>query len=300
MRIVTRPDFDGVVCAALLYEAETIDHAVKWVQPHKVQHSQVDIDKGDILANLPYDDRCTLWFDHHYSNKTDRTFEGDYRLAPSAARVVFDYYHGRFPRNFTPLVRMADRVDAADFSRKDVLSPQNDPYFLLSLTISEAMYGQGDEAYLNRLVCLFRRTDSDAVFDDAEVQARCRETIGHNDVFKKWVSSHAVLKGDISVVDFRSAYAMPNANPFLIFTIFPHTIANIDISYLDDRKTKVRINVGYNIFNPACRVNIGMMLSRFGGGGHAAAGGCVLDAAGADDRIDEILSILNANKTPEP
>jgi len=92
MRIVTRPDFDGVVCAALLYEAEKITEPVKWVRPNDVQKGRVDIRKGDIMANLPYDERCSLWFDHHYSNRINRPFKGAFKLAPSAAGVIFEYY----------------------------------------------------------------------------------------------------------------------------------------------------------------------------------------------------------------
>jgi oligoribonuclease NrnB/cAMP/cGMP phosphodiesterase (DHH superfamily) len=65
MRIVTRPDFDGVVCAVLLYEAENVNVPVKWVEPNDMQKGIVDIHEGDIVANLPYDERCALWFDHH-------------------------------------------------------------------------------------------------------------------------------------------------------------------------------------------------------------------------------------------
>ena len=88
MRIVTRPDFDGLVCAVLLFEAENITEPVKWVEPHEIQKKLVDIKDGDIMANLPYDERCSMWFDHHYSNMIDKTFEGSFGIAPSAAGVV--------------------------------------------------------------------------------------------------------------------------------------------------------------------------------------------------------------------
>ncbi|MBW2563261.1 MAG: exopolyphosphatase, partial [Deltaproteobacteria bacterium] len=68
MRIVTRPDFDGVVCAALLYETEEITEPVKWVEPSDIQKGMIEIRTGDIIANLPYNEKCSLWFDHHYTN----------------------------------------------------------------------------------------------------------------------------------------------------------------------------------------------------------------------------------------
>ena len=53
MRVVTRPDFDGVVCAALLMDALRIDTSILWTQPSDMQHRRVDIREGDVVANLP-------------------------------------------------------------------------------------------------------------------------------------------------------------------------------------------------------------------------------------------------------
>ncbi len=68
MRIVTRPDFDGIVCAVLLYETEDITEPILWVSPNDMQKGKIDIKKGDIIANLPYNENCSMWFDHHFSN----------------------------------------------------------------------------------------------------------------------------------------------------------------------------------------------------------------------------------------
>ena len=91
MRIVTRPDFDGIVCAVLLYAVETIDQPVKWVSPNDMQKNRVDIQKDDIIANLPYNENCSLWFDHHFSNQLRYPVPGRFRIAPSAAGVVFEH-----------------------------------------------------------------------------------------------------------------------------------------------------------------------------------------------------------------
>ena len=90
MRIVTRPDFDGIVCAVLLYEVETIDQPIKWVSPNDMQKNRVEIKEGDIIANLPYNENCSLWFDHHFSNQLRRPVAGVFRIAPSAAGIVYE------------------------------------------------------------------------------------------------------------------------------------------------------------------------------------------------------------------
>ncbi|MGA8180357.1 MAG: exopolyphosphatase, partial [Desulfobacterales bacterium] len=168
MRIITRPDFDGVVCAALLYEAEKITESVKWVEPNDMQRGMVDVRTGDIIANLPYDDRCTLWFDHHHTNKIDKPFEGAFKIAPSAARVIFEFYNGRFNRDYSELIQQTDKIDAADLSLDEVLYPEKYGLVLLSMTV---LGRDGyDEGYWNRLVHLLRKSNIDEVLKDPEVQ----------------------------------------------------------------------------------------------------------------------------------
>ena len=101
MRIVTRPDFDGVVCAALLYEVENVKEPVRWVEPNDMQMGLIDVQEDDIIANLPYGGDCALWFDHHFTNKIDKPFKGIFRDAPSAARIIYEYYQGKFKRDYS-------------------------------------------------------------------------------------------------------------------------------------------------------------------------------------------------------
>ena len=84
MRIVTRPDFDGIVCAVLLVDALHIHTPIKWVGPDDIQKGRVDILPGDIIANLPYHEKCSVWFDHHVSNRQDFDFKGNFAIEPSA------------------------------------------------------------------------------------------------------------------------------------------------------------------------------------------------------------------------
>ncbi|MBF0574073.1 MAG: exopolyphosphatase, partial [Desulfamplus sp.] len=62
MRIVTRPDFDGIVCAVIILEAHTKELPIVWIEPAEVQNGSADIKSGDIMANLPFDERCSVWF----------------------------------------------------------------------------------------------------------------------------------------------------------------------------------------------------------------------------------------------
>ena len=52
-RLVTRSDFDGLVCAVLLSELELIDD-ILFVHPKDMQDGKIEITERDITTNLPY------------------------------------------------------------------------------------------------------------------------------------------------------------------------------------------------------------------------------------------------------
>jgi len=296
MRIVTRPDFDGIVCAVLLRQALGIDTPVYWVEPGEVQGKTARIQAGDILANLPYDPRCSLWFDHHVSNRPDHDFEGAFAVAPSAAGVLHGYYKasGHLDDRFDNLVYHTDIIDAADLTRDQVLHPEDYPHILLSMTIQNR---DGNEApYWDRLVDLLRTEPMELVMADPDVKTRCEEVIRQNRDFEEHLKTHTRVSGPVSITDFRSLDPVPSGNRFLVYCLFPDTLASVKIRYRDAEKIQVLVSIGHNIFNRGCRVNAGHLLARYGGGGHEGAGGCTLAAAGAQEKIDEMLIVLKANE----
>jgi len=297
MRIVTRPDFDGIVCAVLLSDALTITKPTAWVEPGDMQRNRVDIRSGDIIANLPYHENCALWFDHHYSNRIAAPFEGLYRVAPSAAGLVAEYYRDRFRRKFSELVRQADKIDAAELTPEEVQFPENHPYLILSMTITG--HEKNDESYWNRLVDLLGSQSMDAVMADAEVERRCAQTVERNRAYEAYLQAHTRMIGQVAVTDFRSLDTPPSGNRFLVYSLFPKSIVNVKIRYASENPDKVLLSVGHSIFNRNCHVNVGAMLSRFGGGGHKGAGACSFPAHQAEETIARIIEILVNNQKEE-
>ncbi|MDR1637509.1 MAG: exopolyphosphatase, partial [Treponema sp.] len=128
MRLLTRSDFDGLACGALLMYLGLIEDW-KFVHPKDIQDGLVDVTDNDILANIPYIKGCKLWFDHH-SSETERLgsrtyFEGVSRPAPSCARVVYDYYGGDAKLGrFARMIEYVDKVDSGDLSADEILDPK--------------------------------------------------------------------------------------------------------------------------------------------------------------------------------
>jgi hypothetical protein len=262
-----------------------------------MQRGLVDVRQGDIIANLPHDDRCTLWFDHHHTNEIDKPFEGAFKLAPSAAGVIFEYYKDRFKHDYTELITATDKIDSADLSMDEVLYPEKHGVVLLSMTVLGR--DEYNERYWNRLVHLFRKSKIDQVLKDSEVKARCDAAIEKNKLYKDILKKHTVLNDHVSITDFRVFNKMPTGNRFLVYSLFPEAVVSVKIRYDEKDKKKVAVSVGHSIFNRNCKVNVGVMLSAFEGGGHRAAASCRFDVDKANDYIPKIIDILLKNEDNE-
>jgi oligoribonuclease NrnB/cAMP/cGMP phosphodiesterase (DHH superfamily) len=294
MRIVTRPDFDGVVCAVLLFEAEAISVPVMWAAPNDMQKGLVKIQSGDIIANLPYDDRCSLWFDHHFSNRIRHPFKGLFSMAPSAAGLIFKYYQEQFNRDYTKLVLETDRIDSADLSLDEILLPERFPFVLLSMTIQD--HTMSDEPYWNHLVNLLREYPIKDVMSDPDVRKRCDEKIQENQSYQTLLEKHTVLKDNIAITDFRQFDTLPRGNRFLVYSMFPDAFASIKIGFQDKTKEMMVVKIGHSILNKNCRVNVGQLLSYFEGGGHPGAGSCRFHVSKAQEYLEKIVDILVKNE----
>jgi hypothetical protein len=297
MRIVTRPDFDGVVCAVLLLDVFEGQPAVVWAEPNELQKGLVPIQAGDIIANLPYHEACELWFDHHYTNRIHTPFKGCFELAPSAAGLIFEHYSGQFSREFGALVHAADRIDSADLTMNEVLHPESNPFILLSMTISSehAVHDQ----YWDKVVELLLRHDIEDVIEDPEVNQRCQSVLTQNERYAVYLRENTCLVQHVSVTDFRGFDAVPVGNRFLVYCLYPEAMVNLRIHYEDRTRQTVVVHAGHSIFNRNCRVNLGLMLTEFGGGGHRGAASSRFPVAKADQYIAKITDTLVKNENNE-
>jgi oligoribonuclease NrnB/cAMP/cGMP phosphodiesterase (DHH superfamily) len=294
MRIVTRPDFDGVVCAVLIAEALDIRRPALWLEPNDFKLGRTDIRAGDIIANLPFHPDCEIWIDHHATNAADRPFKGLLGDAPSAARLVFDYFSPRLQRDFSELVEWADRIDSADITRDMVAHPEKYDYVLLSMTVSGE--DRGDEPYWNRLVGLLRHGSIHAAMADPEAAERCHWVVQQNARYAEILKTCTRLKRHVSITDLRPIENAPSGNRFLAYSLFPDALVNVRIRYESACADSVIVNIGHSIFNPGCKVHVGRLLAAFGGGGHRGAASARFPAALAQEYLSRIIAALEQNR----
>jgi len=294
MRLVTRADWDGLVCAVLLGQVEKIDD-IFFVHPKDMQEGQVNVSNDSIIANLPYHPNCALWFDHHISEE-DKTqtlgeFKGAYGLAPSAARLVYAYYGGdhTFPE-YKVLVEATDRIDSAQLTLEDVTNPKG--YSLLSYTLDPRTGLTGfHQPYFLMLVELLQTQSLYEVMQFPEVKARCDRVVEADARYRRALLVNSHQEANVVITDFRGLGEVPPGNRFLIYALFPE--ANISVRLFDGRGGKFIVAaLGHSLFNRTARTNIGALLSRYGGGGHRGAGTAQFSKDEAPAKIAEIIAQL--------
>jgi nanoRNase/pAp phosphatase (c-di-AMP/oligoRNAs hydrolase) len=304
-RLVTRSDFDGLVCAVLLKELDLIDD-IKFVHPKDMQDGVIDISTNDITTNLPYVPDCYLAFDHHLSeiyrsgNVTKKNHIIDPK-APSAARVVFDHYGGEdvFPEAWKDMMDAVDKADSAQFSKDEILNPKS--WVLLSyLMDSRTGLGRFREFRISNyqlmmeLIDCCRTKTIDEIIALPDVQERVKLYFEHTEQFKQQVTDCATVYDNLVVLDLCDQDVIYAGNRFMIYAIFPQ--CNISIHQMwGFQKQNTVFSIGKSILDRNSKINIGELCLQFGGGGHMAAGGCQINNDACDETLQALISKITAN-----
>ncbi|OQY18461.1 MAG: exopolyphosphatase [Desulfobacteraceae bacterium 4572_35.1] len=298
MRLLTRSDFDGIACAALLKELGVID-SMEYAHPKDLQDGKIEVTENDILANVPYVPGCGLWFDHHSSEKERLDLEGQYQgsscEAPSAARVVYDYYNDPRLDKFDEMLMYVDRVDSAQLTEEEILNPSGwvllgflcDPRTGLgyhkSFTISNLQL-------MKNLMEALRSQSIDEIMADPNIKERVQMYFENDARSKEFLQKNTRIDGCVAITDARGLTDMPPGNRFLIY-MFPQT--NVSVRMIDGRGKKfVAISVGYSILNRTATVDVGSLMLKYGGGGHKAVGTCQVPYADADRVLAEMIEVI--------
>ncbi len=290
MRLIVRPDFDGIVCGALLTAKEPVDRFL-FVEPKAMQDREIAVAVDDIIANLPCGGGCALWFDHHAANRLAQPVPGSYRIAPSAARVVFEYYRWDNPQAYEEMVAETDRIDSGSLGELDILQPQR--YVLLAFTVDN--HKADDAPYWLRLIRLLREQPLAATMADPEVKDRCRAVIEDFTSYGNHIEKFSRRHKNIIISDLRGKRFKGKENRFLVYCLFPDT--NVALRLFDDpaHPGHTGISAGKNIFNKTLSIHLGELMVRFGGGGHEGAASCRVP----DDAVERILpQIIEALTSP--
>ncbi len=301
-RLVTRADFDGVVCGSLLMERGLIKEAV-FAHPRDIQQGSFDVTGDDILANLPYAEAAHMCFDHHVS-ESYRVGEHDNLIlnsdSPSAARVIYDHFGGAsaFPDISEDMMSAVDKADTANFTTEEILMPTD--WVLLNFVLDQRTgledfkdFAVPRDAFMIDMISFCRRNPVEEILSHPDVEERVTTFIFHNEFAELQLSRCSKTRGKTVVADFRGEEKRYPGNRFMIYALFPDCSLSLQISP-GSKPGMTEIAAGKSIIDRSSTVNIGQIMLNYGGGGHSAAGTCQIENARADDVLSEILDHIDA------
>ncbi len=300
MRLLTRSDFDGLVCGALLKHLGIVD-SWTFVHPKDVQDGLVEVTKNDVLANVPFAEGCGMWFDHHSSElarmgRDNRTL-GECRLAPSTARVIYDYYDGdNRLSHFSELVIDCDKVDSGQLTLEEIRDPSGG--VLLGFVMDPRTgLGRFRDFRVSNLELMETLIDKCAeltvkeILELPDVAERVQLYHEQSELYINMIMAATTLYGNVIVTDLRGISPIYAGNRFLLYAIFPNQ--NVSVWVVDGKNKKnVSLAIGKSVFNRTCKTDIGALCFSYGGGGHRQVGTCQLPYEQADAALENIVEVL--------
>ncbi|MCR5140995.1 MAG: exopolyphosphatase [Ruminococcus sp.] len=298
-RLVTRSDFDGLVCAMLLKEQGLIEE-IKFVHPKDVQDGKIELNEDDITTNLPFDKRVGIAFDHHESELIRNSLDdylGKYIIdgnAKSAARVVYDYYGGdlAFTRVSEEIMDAVDKGDSADFTKDEILHPKG---WVLMNFLMDARTGLGrfhnfrisNYDLMMELITYCVDHSVYEVLELPDVKERVDLYFEQQELFKEQLRRVTKIYDKVAVIDYRYEDVIYAGNRFMVYALWPEIELSAHVAW-GFRKQNTAVMIGKSIINRNSDFNIGELCLSYGGGGHANAGTCQLD----NDKVDAELPII--------
>lgn len=282
MRLLTRSDFDGLVCAALLVEKGVVNE-IEFVHPRDIQAGKVDVTSNDVLANIPHAPACGLWFDHHTSEEErielgNITFEGDCRAAPSAAQVIWDYYGGEdtFGSHFLELMEAVNKVDSADLTVEEIILAESWIQIAFIIDPRTGLERMGNfrisnEQFFRDMIEYCRTKTIEEILDIDDVKERVNAYNEQQIQFKEMLRRCVTVDRNVVTTNLLNEETIYCGNRFIVFASHPDQ--NIEIRIEPDQDN-VNLSCGHSIVNRSSKTNVGKLMSEFGGGGHRQVGSC--------------------------
>ena len=302
-RLVTRADFDGIVCGALLQELDMIDD-VAFAEPGDMQAGRVSVSGRDITTNLPFVEGVHLCFDHHAS-EVKRVADRPNRIidpaAPSAARVVYNHFGGAkgFPAISEDLMKAVDQADSAAYTEEDILAP--DKWAMLNFIVDPRTglgrfkdFSSTNEQFMLALMTYCRHSPIDELMRLPEVEERVHRYLEHEERAEHQIVRCATVRGGLVALDMRRETMIYATNRFVIYGLYPQCSLSLHV-LKDESPGRVRFALGHSILNRTSKVDAGALMLEFGGGGHKAAAGCLVPEAEADALFDRIVARVSKN-----
>lgn len=304
MRLLTRSDFDGLACAVLLTDIGIMDNWL-FVHPKDIQDGKYSGDPNDIVANVPYIKGCGYWFDHHSSEDErlglDIEFKGISKQEKSCARVIWEYFggHKKFGNKFDEMLHYVDKVDSGDLTLEEIENPKG--WILLGF-IMDPRTGLGRYRHFNvsnyklmeNLINYCRQMPIDQILANSDIVERIDLYFERDRQFREMLAERTEVFGNVIVIDLREQNEIFPGNRFTVYAMYPEANISIQVMWGKQKQNTV-FSVGHSILNRTCKIDVGSMLLKYGGGGHRQVGTCQVPHKKADAVLGELVAICMGN-----
>ncbi|HSQ42898.1 MAG TPA: exopolyphosphatase [Fibrobacteraceae bacterium] len=302
-RLITRSDFDGLVCGMLLREAGWVD-SVLFTHPKNMQDGTQEVGNRDILVGLPYVHGCAMAFSLQDSDlvppeaKENGIFQCN-PTSPSVSRLVYSWLGGRlaFPRIDQAMLLAVDKAHSAQYSEAEILDPQD--WVLLGF-LMDARTGLGrfrdfrlsNYHLMLELIPFCQHHPIGKILKHPDVAERIQVYHDHQPRFREQILRCTQLNGSVAIIDLRNEETIWAGNRFLVYALFPQAQNSIHILW-GLRRLNTVFAVGRSIVNPVSSVNIGKLMEQFQGGGRPFAGTCQVPHDQANQALHTLVESLN-------
>ena len=297
-RLITRSDFDGFVCSLLLKRLDLVDN-ILFVHPRDMQHQKVKLKDKDISANLPYVPGIYIAFDHH--NSEDERIKKRYTnficdsQKPSAARIIFEYFKmgERFPGLFDEILDALDKADTACFTKEEILNPTGWALFNFILDPKTSFerfhdFSMSHDDLCSLLIEKWNGQSIEEIMKLPELQERVLLYHTYQEHFIEQIKRSALVHKNVVIVDLSNEEVLYPGNRFMVYALYPQCDLSLFIQKENNDK-KVTFSMGKSILKRTSPVDIGKLLLKYNGGGHAGAGTCQSKVSDMDKVKAELM-----------
>ena len=304
MRLLTRSDFDGLVCAVLLVETGIVDE-YKFVHPKDVQDGLIEASENDVLANIPFIPGCGFWFDHHSSEKERQkiteefNYKGESREAPSCARIIYEYYGGseKFSKlDKTGIMDAVDKSDSGQLSVDEIMKPEG--WMLLSFIMDPRTglgrfrdYRISNYQLMEAMIQYCRTMTVEEILEIPDVKERIKRYFEQEKAYEEMIKNNSTVHGNILVIDLHDVDEILTGNRFKEYVMYPEQNISMRIIW-GFKKQNMVFTCGYSITNRTSSVNIGDLMLKYGGGGHSYVGTCQVPTENWEKFRNEIIEAM--------
>ena len=228
-------------------------------------------------------------------------FEGEMRVADSAAQVIWDYYGGdtSFKSELKPLLEAVNKTDSGKLNEEEILYPEG--WILLSY-IMDARTGLGrfsdyqisNYQLMRDMVQYCRTMEPEQIMVKSDVQERVIRYFDQQELCEEMLKRCTITKGNVIVTNLLEEETIYSGNRFLIYGLFPKQNADIRVMW-GKEKQNVVFACGHSILNRTCKSNIGELMLRFGGGGHRKVGTCQVESGSYKEYLEELVKSMRKN-----